>query len=172
MIMAITFYTFIIGLLFFGSLPFISIYAKKKKDKLFRQLSKEGANNELVFCSQEILDNKVIGFDGIHRKILVLERNKKTYTSSIISLDEVHHCQLLTEEGVFDSNDFKSVSQKIKMGILELQFEFSNHNEAASITFNNGLMRSKREFALLKAKAEYWCVMFSKMLNQQVSVRA
>jgi hypothetical protein len=33
-------------------------------------------------------------------------------------------------------------------------------------------MRPKREFALLKAKAEYWCVMFSKMLNQQAVVRA
>ncbi len=171
MIMIVTFLLFITGLLFYGCLPFISIYAKRKKEKLFRQLSKEGATNELTFCSQEILDNKVIGIDGIHRKILILEQNRKTYTTSIISLDEVLHCQLLTDEGVFDSDDFKTVGQQISTGVLGLQFEFNNR-QAASIIFNNNLTRPKREFALLKAKAEYWCVMFSKMLNQQVSVRA
>lgn len=172
MIITITFFTFLIGLLFFGSLPFISIYARKKKEHFFRQLSKEGASNNLIFCSQEILNDVVIGFDGIHRKILVLERNKKNYSSNIISLDEVEHCKLLTDEGIIEPNDFKKLGRQIRTGILELQFEFSNHHESASIIFNNSLSKSAREFALLKAKAEYWCVMFSKMLNQQVSVRA
>ncbi|MEO8821006.1 MAG: hypothetical protein ABI374_09210 [Ginsengibacter sp.] len=172
MIITITSVLFIVGLLFFGSLPFISIYEKRKKEKLCRQLSKEGANQNLIFCSQEILENKVIGFDGIHRKILVLEKNKNKYTSSVISLDEVLHCQLLTDEGIIEPRDFKKLGQQIKTGILELQFEFSNQHEAASIIFNNGLMKSKREFDLLKAKAEYWCVMFSKMSSQQMSARA
>lgn len=172
MIITITFYAFLVGLLFFGSLPFISIYARKKKESFFRQLSKEGASNNLIFCSQEILNNTLIGFDGIHRKILVLEKNKKDYSSQIISLDEVEHCQLLTDEGIIEPNDFKKLGQQIKSGILELHFEFSNHHESASIIFNNGLVKSAREFALLKAKAEYWCVMFSKMRNQQISVRA
>lgn len=172
MILTITFIVFVLGLLFFGSLPFISNYSKRKKEKFFRRLSKEGASNNLIFCSQEILDNKVIGFDGIHRKILVLERNNKKYTSSIISLDEVQHCQLITDEGILDSTEFKTVSQQTKTGILELQFEFSDHHQPASIIFSKGFMKTKREFALLKAKAEYWCVMFSKMLNHQMSARA
>ena len=172
MIITITFILFIFGFLFFGSLPFISIYATRKKEKLCRQLCKEGANQNLIFCSQEILDNKVIGFDGIHRKILVLERNKKKYNCSIISLDEVVHCQLLTNKGVIEPNDFNTIGQQIRKGILELRFEFSNHHEAASIIFNNRLIKSKREFDLLKAKAEYWCVMFSKMSNHSISVRA
>lgn len=172
MIITITFILFIIGFLFFGSLPFISIYAKRKKEKFFRRLSKEGANNNLIFCSQEMLDNKVLGFDGIHRKILVLERTRNKYTSSIISLDEVAHCQLITDNGIIEPRDFKTLGEQIRTGVLELQFEFNNHHQAASIIFNNGLMKSKREFALLKAKAEYWSIMFSKMLNQQVSVRA
>ena len=172
MIITITLILFLVCFLFFGSLPFISIYSKRKKDQLFRQLSKEGANHNLIFCSQEILDNKVIGFDGIHKKILVLERNNKKYTSSIISLDEVQHCHLLTEEGVCEPGNFKELADHFRTGILELQFEFNNHHEPASIIFNNDLTKSKREFALLKAKAEYWCVMFSKLLSQRVSARA
>ena len=94
MILTIAFILFAIGLLFFGSLPFISNRDKRKTERLFRQLSNEGAKNGLTFCSQEMLENKVIGIDGIHRKILVLEQNKNKYNTSIISLDEVHHCQL------------------------------------------------------------------------------
>lgn len=167
-IITISFILFIIGLLFFGSLPFISNYDKRKKVKLFRQLSKEGVMNGLTFCSQEILEDKVIGVDGIHRKILILEQKKKAYTTSIISLDEVHHCQLVTNEDLSDPAN-TSFGQQIKAGALELRFEFNTSHQAASILFTNGLTNSKRELALLKAKAEYWSVMFSKMLNQQVS---
>lgn len=172
MIISITFILFISGLLFFGVLPFFSIYERRKKEKMCRQLSREGASNNLIFCSQEILDNKVIGFDGIHRKILVLEQNRNKYTSSVISLDEVAHCQLVTDKGNIEPRDFKTTEHQLRAGILGLQFEFNNHHESASIIFTNGLRKSQREFALLKAKAEYWCILFSKMLDQHLSVRA
>jgi hypothetical protein len=168
-IITVSFILFIIGLLFFGSLPFISNYDRRKKEKLFRQLSREGATNGLTFCSQEILQDKVIGVDGIHRKILILERKKNLYNTSIISLDEVHHCQLVTNEEISDPAK-KTFGQQISAGALELRFEFNNHHQASSIIFTNGLNNSKRDLVLLKAKAEYWAVMFSKMLNQQVSV--
>ena len=167
-ILTVSLILFATGLVFSGSLSFIAAYDKRKKEKLFRQLSKEGATNGLVFCSQDILENKVIGIDGIHRKILILEQKKNTYHTTIISLDEVQHCQLVTGEEV-DPADCKNLGQQIKTGVLELQFEFNNH-QAASIIFANSLTNSKRELALLRAKAEYWCVMFSKMLNQRVNV--
>ena len=157
------------GFLFFGSLSFTPVYAKRKKERLFRQLSREGATNGLIFCSQEILENKVNGIDGIHRKILILERRKHTYQTSLISLDEVQHCQLVSDETVL-IEDCRNLGQQIKSGVLELRFEFNNHRQSASIIFANGLTNSKRELALLRAKAEYWSVMFSKMLNHQVSI--
>jgi hypothetical protein len=172
MTLTITFTLLLIGLLFWGSLPYLSYFSKRKIKNLFRQLNIEGAKNNLIFCSQDLFDNMIIGFDGIHRKVLILERNKKQYFSKIISLDEVTHCQLLTEDGMHEPGDFKKLDQQIGAGILELHFEFKNHQEAASIIFNDTLQKSAREFALLKAKAEYWCVMFSKMLNHRLSVRA
>ncbi len=172
MIVTVTFILFIAGLLFFRSLPFISMHAKREKEKFCKQLSKEGSANGLIFCSQEILQNTVIGFDGIHRKIMILEKNKNTYHTSIISLDEVQHCQLVTPEEAFNPAECNNLSSKIKNGALELRFEFTNPQRSASISFTNGLINSKRELALLRAKAEYWCVMFSKMLNPHMSVRA
>ncbi len=168
MILTTTFILFVAGVLFFGTIPFISNYSRRKKEKICRLLSREGDAHGLIFCSQEVLDNKVIGFDGIHRKIMVIEQNRHKYHSSIISLDEVQQCQLVTPEGVVNPAN----RNKVDNDALELRFQFSNSQQSASIRFTNGFVNSKRELALLRAKAEYWCVMFSKMLNTQVGVRA
>ena len=171
MIVTITFILFMSGLLFFGTVSLISRNVKWKKERICRQLSKEGAANNLIFCSQEILQNKVIGFDGIHRKIMVLEKSKNTYNTSIISLDEVQHCELVTAEQAANAEVSNNSNKKITNHVLELRFDFVNPNKNTSISFN-GFTNSKRELDLLKAKAEFWCIMFSKMLNGQVGVRA
>src|SRR5674476_1516458 len=95
----ITLILFSLVVLIFRSLTFFIKTDKKKRESLFLRLSQEGTANNLTFCSQEILQNKVIGFDGIHRKILILEKIKHKYNSSIISLDEVQHCELITNSG-------------------------------------------------------------------------
>ncbi len=153
-------------------LRIISFISKRKKEKLFSQLSKEGDTNGLTFCSQELLVDKLIGIDGIHRKIMILERDKKGYSSSIISLDEVHHCQVVTNENEVARSNFKTFSDQIKSIVLELRFEFNNSHETASIFFAKGLNTSKKEIELLRQKADFWSVMFSKMMTHHVSVRA
>ena len=166
-------YIFITTLVFFiAYLRMAPFSAKREKEKLFSRLSKEGDTNGLTFCSQEFLVNKLIGIDGIHRKILILEKDKTGYTSSIISLDEINHCQVVTNEDEVACSNFKTFSDQIKSIVLELRFEFNNSHETASIFFAKGLNTSKRELILLRAKAEFWSVMFSKMLANHVSVRA
>ena len=158
--------------LFLCFLSFFIKNEKKKKERLFIRLSQEGTANNLTFCSQEILQNKVIGIDGIHRKIMILERIKNSYNYSIICLDEVQHCELITSAGILNAGNLRQFDIKKNQAAIELQFEFKNNAQPASIKFYDSLSNSKKELALLKAKAEYWSVMLSKMLNRQVSVRA
>lgn len=158
--------------LFFVLLPFITLTTKKKKENLLKNLSRAVADNNLILCSQEILQNIVMGFDGIHRKIIILEKKKDAYCSSIISLDEVNDCQLVTNSILVNNSNFKKPGSENHAATLELQFDFINHTQPASIIFSNGIINSKKELDLLKAKAEYWCIMFSKMLNRQMDVRA
>lgn len=163
----------LIALMMFGAaLRLISFISERKKNKLCLRLSKEGASKGLIFCSQEVLANTVIGIDGIHRKILVLERKAHHYHSTVISLEEVHHCQVFSNEGLVRRKNFKTLSEHLKSVVLELRFEFNNSHETASIIFAKGLNTSKRELELLHAKAEFWSVMFSKMLTNHISVRA
>ncbi len=158
--------------LIFRSFTFFTNSARKKKEKLFFRLSQEGTANNLVFCSQEILNDKVIGIDGIHRKIMILEKIKKAYNCSIISLDEVQNCELIKNCGSLNVDNIKKFGIENNLHAIELQFEFKNHAQPASIIFYDSLINSKREFEFLKAKAEYWSVMFSKMLSSQVRLRA
>lgn len=158
--------------LFYVLLPFLSSKSRRKNEKLFRNLNRQGEVNNLTFCSQDILQDKVIGFDGIHRKIMVIEKRNDGYYSSIISLNEVHDCQLVTSTGLINNGNFKKFGNPNHSATLELQFDFNNHAQPASIIFSNGIINSKREFAFLKAKAEFWCTMFTKMLNPQMEVRA
>lgn len=158
--------------LFYVSLSFFASTSKKKMESLIRKLNMEGAANHLTFCSQEILQNKVLGIDGVHKKIMILEKKKDGYYSSIISLDEVCDCKLVTQSGSIENGNLKKRISESRPVSLELQFDFNNHIQPASIVFSNGIQNSKKEFAFLKAKAEYWCIMFSKMLNPQMEVRA
>ncbi|HET7119306.1 MAG TPA: hypothetical protein VFI29_22615 [Hanamia sp.] len=158
--------------LFYVLIPFFTSTSKRRIENLVRKLNLEGAANNLTFCSQEILQNKVIGIDGIHKKIMVLEKKSDGYYSSIISLDEVHDCQLVTKSGSINSSNLKKFSVTNQPSTLELQFDFNNHTQPASIIFSNGSINSKKEFAFLKAKAEYWCTMFTKMLSPQMDVQA
>jgi len=168
----VTFILFAVAVLIFGSLTFFTKTDKKKRKNLFLRLSQEGTANNLTFCSQEILQNKVIGIDGIHRKIMILEKINDTYNCSVISLDEVQNCELITRFGSLNACNLKRFELEKKPDAIELRFEFKNQAQHASIMFYNSLINSKRELVLLKAKAEYWSVMLSKMLTRQVRARA
>lgn len=158
--------------IFYALIPFVAPSSKKRIESLLRKLSRAGADNHLTFCSQEILQNKVIGVDGIHRKIMILEKVKGGYQSSIISLDEVHDCQLVTNSGSITRGSLKKIVEENAAVSLALQFEFNNHTQPASIIFTNSINSSKKEFEFLKAKAQYWSAMFSKMLTPQMEARA
>jgi hypothetical protein len=158
--------------LIYISLPFFISTAKKERVNLVRILNREGASNNLIFCSQEILQNKVIGIDGIHRKIMILEKNKNAFHSTIILLDEVHDCKLVTHSDQIGSSNITNPNRGNLSLTLSLRFDFNKHIQPVSIIFSNGLINSKREFDLLRNKAEHWCIMFSKMLNSPKEVRA
>ncbi len=154
------------------SLVFFFKTIKQKKENLLLRLSLEGTANNLTFCSQEILQNKVIGIDGIHRKIMVLEKIKNSFKCSVISLDEVQHCELITNCGSLNVDNLKRFEKEKNLRAIELQFEFKNQAQPASIIFYDNLNNSRRDLEFLKAKAEYWSIMLSKMVTGQSQMRA
>lgn len=143
---------------------------RKKRENLFVRLSREGSANNLTFCCQEVLQNKVLGFDGINRKIMILEKVRHQYSCDLISLDEVQKCAVKISTGFSNPGipDYSEFGNKLQS--IELQFEFKSPAPATSIIFYNSSVNSRREQAILRAKAEYWKTMFSKILVKKVAV--
>jgi hypothetical protein len=143
---------------------------RKKKENLFERLSREGSTNSLTFCCQEKLQNKVLGFDGINRKIMILEKVRHQYNCDLISLDEVQTCAVKISTGSSNPSipDYSEFGNKLQS--IELQFEFKDPAPATSIIFYHSSVNSRREQAILRAKAEYWKTMFSKILVKKAVV--
>jgi len=91
--------------------------------------------------------------------VVVLEKVDRKYKTSVWSLDEVESCELK-----------KSFSLSKNLNKIELQFGFKNNSTPAYVTFYDQFVNSKREIVLLKAKAEYWSLMLSKMLSCRTEV--
>ena len=71
----------------------ISIHNKHKREamnNLLKHFSQLGTENNLSFSSQEMLNNCVLGLDGINRKILVVTKEDNFYGSFIIDLRSKH----------------------------------------------------------------------------------
>jgi len=162
----------VVGFLLKTFLSFYVNHARQEKAHLLKKLYREGAANDLIFCSQEVLQNRVIGIDGIHRKIMILEKTKNNYHCSTISLDEVNDCQVVTTPGFVNGGYHKKWRNDLEGTTLELIFRFNNQSQPASIVFCNDLIKSTKEFIFLKAKAEYWRVMLSKMATRKIEVEA
>ena len=66
---------------------------QKTTTELLNHFSKLGTENNLSFSSQEILQNCIIGLDGIQRKLLILKKNDEDkYDSLILDLNDVKSC--------------------------------------------------------------------------------
>ena len=58
-------------------------------DKIrYLQLSELGSKFNMSFSSHEVLGNKIMGLDGINKKLLILEQTNDRSHSYIIDLDE------------------------------------------------------------------------------------
>ena len=84
----------------------------------------------------------------------------------------MQHCELVTSCGSLNPDNLKNFKLNKNLHAIELQFEFKNHAQPASIKFYDSFINSKRELVLLKAKAEYWSVMLSKLITRQVQASA
>ncbi len=98
-------------------------------------LSKLGSVFNLSFSSQEMLEEKIFGVDGIQRKVLVVEEKNGLNSSYIIELDKV---KSISVKSVYASNMPDKLRTKRLQEFLKtmhLQFEFDDGREAIALSF-------------------------------------
>ena len=135
---------------------------KKKKDKLLAQFSHAGTSNGLSFSSQEILRNKIIGLDGIQRKLVMVNEKEEC---KIVALDEVKKCAVIKNFHTYKLGDDKNNDIERQLTSIALVFEFKKQNNPVSILFYDNMIHPVFEAAPMEAKANDWEKILSKMLN-------
>jgi hypothetical protein len=85
-----------------------------------------GATYNLSFTGQDILHDKIIGLDGLRKKVLVVEENEKKYESKIIDLYEVNSCKVKKIYTDINSSNYKKDSVEDYLNSIALEFVFKN----------------------------------------------
>jgi hypothetical protein len=143
----------------------ITIHNKHKREamnQLLNQFSRAGTENNLSFSSQELLNNCVLGLDGVNRKILVVTKQDHDYTSLIIDLNEVKSCMVKKMFGTIKADAYKEGKLEQYLEQIVLHFDLSG-KPAVEIVFYKNFENHVYETMELEQKARRWEAILSKM---------
>ena len=160
---------FIISVIISICLILVSINNKQRRKtstELLTHFSKLGTENNLSFSSQEILENWIIGLDGIQRKLLILKKiGKEEYDSILLDLNEVKNC---TKRNIYTRvNIGTNKKEKFENHLdkIVLDFDFIDNRQPVQILFFKPV--SNHIFAMLELeqKAKKWETILSQIAN-------
>lgn len=143
----------------------VGIHNKHKREavnSLLKDFSRLGTEHNLSFSGQEILNQTVLGFDGIQRKILVTTREEEVRDFFIIDLDEVKNCRVKKIQGTINSVDSKDLKPEQFLEKIVLHFDLHS-KPSAQIVFYHNLVNHIYEAQELEQKAKHWESVFLKM---------
>jgi hypothetical protein len=168
--------TLIVAIIIVGTIAaicllLISIDNKQKHkhmNTLLNRFTESGTKNGLTLSSQEILNDVVIGLDGIRRKLLIQSESKEEAYSQVIDLDEVKSCSVIKHYGAINAGGLKNSKLEQHLEKLVLHFDFDDGKLPFEIPFfrhidNHIYLLPERE-----RKAKHWETILSKMLQPRV----
>ncbi|MGE5521492.1 MAG: hypothetical protein ACM3VS_16320 [Candidatus Dadabacteria bacterium] len=145
----------------------VSIHNKHNREamnSLLKHFSLLGSENELVFSSQQILKNCILGLDGSRRKLLVVKREGNLFGSFIINLEEVKNCTVKKIYGNINADGLlnKKLDQYLEKVVLHFDLM---EKPSVEVVFYNHIGNSIFEAPELEQKARGWESILSKMLT-------
>jgi hypothetical protein len=162
--------TILVAVILVGSvaaicLLLIRIHNKHKREamnNLLKHFSQLGTENNLNFSSQEVLNNCILGLDGINRKILVATKEDGFYSSFIIDLNDVKSCTVKKIYGTIRVGDLRNHRLDQYLEKMVLHFEL-NRKPSVEIVFYKNHDNHIFETQELEQKARHWEAILSKM---------
>ena len=139
---------------------------KKTTTELLNHFSRMGTENNLSFSSQEILQNGMIGLDGVKRKLLVVKRiDEDNYDSLVLDLNEVKTCSKKKIYRSVNIGTGKKERFENQIDKIVLAFDFIDNRPPIHISFFDP--DTTHIFAMpgLEQKAKNWETILRKLLN-------
>lgn len=140
------------------------IHKKTRFDKIgYLQLSELGSKFNMSFSSHQVLGNKIMGLDGISKKLLILEQIDNQARSYIIDLDEATAISVKKIYSSIKGGELKKRTIDEFLETILLQFEFGNGNEDVALPFYESKIDSIYDLPGLERKIKNWQMILSKM---------
>jgi len=159
----------IISVIISISLKLVSINNKQRKKtstELLNHFSKLGTENNLSFSSQEILENCIIGLDGIQRKLLILKKiDKDEYDSILLDLNEVKKCSKKNIYTRVNIGTSKKERFENHLDKIVLDFDFIDNRQPVQILFFEPITNHIFAMLELEQKAKKWETILSQIAN-------
>ncbi len=150
----------------------ISVERKQKRkcmNGLLNRFSKLGSEHNLAFSSQTMLKKYIIGLDGVHRKLLVLNAMPENTTGHfLIDLEEVRCCSVKKVYGSITNGSLKKQRLDQYLEKISLCFEFKTVKEPIEILFYSNIDNAPDQASALEQRARDWEIVLSKMLSRSL----
>lgn len=145
---------------------------KRRRASLLATISQLGSKADLSFSGQEVLSESVIGFDGLKKKLLVLENNDRVYQWYTIDLEEVSSCSVQKTYRVPAGPPGPHPVISGYVDRVELLFYCRDSTGPVAVAFYDAGHNEAAELPALEARAHSWQRFLSKLLPVQEAGRA
>jgi len=166
----------LISAIIFICLILVSInnkHRKKTSTELLNHFSKLGTENNLSFTSQEILENCIIGLDGIQRKLLILKKiDNNEYDPVLLDLNEVRTCSKKTIYKRVNIGTSKKEKFENQIDKIVLDFDFIDNRQRVQILFFDPIANHVFAMSELEQKAKKWETILSQIANTSLKKTA
>ncbi|MFL5788984.1 MAG: hypothetical protein ACJ748_13075 [Flavisolibacter sp.] len=141
---------------------------KNKKEKILSQFNHAGTESNMSFISQELLHDRIIGLDGLNKKLLILESNEDDYDHTIINLQDVKACNV---KKIYQATNIGTSRKPVIEQHLEkvvLLFEFKDEKRKIEMPFFDFSKNHIYQLAEMEQKAKFWEASLSKFITSSV----
>jgi hypothetical protein len=160
-------------ILFIATVVLMLIWINNRKRKkttlaLLNQFTGKAMESNLSFSSQEILDEALIGLDGIQRKLLVIKKTgDDKYDTQLIDLKEVRKCSRRKIYQSIKVEDGKKAGLQSEIEKIVLEFEYFNGRSPTQIIFFEPVNLHILAMPELDEKAKKWEGILSQLISTE-----
>jgi hypothetical protein len=142
---------------------------QKATVELLTLFSNLGTENNLSFSSQEILENGIIGLDGIQRKLLTLKKiGEDKYDSLVLDLNDVKACAKKKIYRSVNIGTGKKEKFENQIDKIVLAFDFIDNRQPVHISFFDPVTNHIFAMPELEQKAKNWESILTKLINNDL----
>ena len=153
-------------------LPWILITRHKKNLREqergnFRRFSTAGTERQLSFSRQEIIQNKIIGFDGIQQVLMIAELDNN-YDIICIAVKELTACRI---EKIYYTTGETAIDKEKILKEINLMFHFYDNREPVYVVFYNNHNDSIYVMTDMETKAKEWQTAISRLIPKAAAAK-